>query len=371
MAKKQKKTKEMKLQILNDSGFLFHERSSWPEQFADITSNELDAYDHFIVAFSGGKDSVACFLHLLDLGVPKSKIELWHHLVDGREGSELMDWPVTEDYCRKFGEAFGVPVRFSWKKEGFEGEMTKENSKTKSILFEDQNDNVIECGGKTGKPGTRLKFPQVSADLSVRWCSPYLKIMVCTMAINNQKRFQGKKVMVVSGERAQESSARSDYLQVELDASDSRNPKSTSHVAPDGRKRVVRYVDRCRPVHGWSEEQVWDIIKKYKVNPHIAYRLGWGRLSCMTCIFGNANQWASVAAVDSTKTDRLNEYEELFGVTIHRTKSVKEQVEQGTPYEGMCPKLIEHSRKTEYTDPIIVTNWEMPSGAFGESNGPT
>ena len=54
-----------------------------------------DTYDHVIVAFSGGKDSVACLLHLLDLGVPREKIELWHHDVDGREGSDLMDWPVT------------------------------------------------------------------------------------------------------------------------------------------------------------------------------------------------------------------------------------------------------------------------------------
>jgi len=60
---------------------------------------DLASYDVIIVAFSGGKDSAACVLHLLDLGVPKHKIELWHHLVDGREGSTLMDWPCTEAYC--------------------------------------------------------------------------------------------------------------------------------------------------------------------------------------------------------------------------------------------------------------------------------
>ncbi len=34
-----------------------------------------------------------------------------------------MDWPITEDYCQKFGDAFGSKVVFSWKKGGFEGEV--------------------------------------------------------------------------------------------------------------------------------------------------------------------------------------------------------------------------------------------------------
>jgi hypothetical protein len=40
--------------------------------------NPLD-YDHVVVAFSGGKDSTAAFLHLLECNIPKSRIELWHH----------------------------------------------------------------------------------------------------------------------------------------------------------------------------------------------------------------------------------------------------------------------------------------------------
>ena len=48
-------------------------------------------YDYVIVAFSGGKDSLACVLHLLEDGCPVEKIELWHHEVDGREGKQFMD----------------------------------------------------------------------------------------------------------------------------------------------------------------------------------------------------------------------------------------------------------------------------------------
>jgi hypothetical protein len=41
------------------------------------------------VAFSGGKDSVAAVLDLKERGVAMERVELWHHEVDGREGSWL------------------------------------------------------------------------------------------------------------------------------------------------------------------------------------------------------------------------------------------------------------------------------------------
>jgi hypothetical protein len=45
---------------------------------------DLRAYRRFVVAFSGRKDSLAAFLHLLSLDVPAHAIELDHHDVDGR-----------------------------------------------------------------------------------------------------------------------------------------------------------------------------------------------------------------------------------------------------------------------------------------------
>ena len=124
-----------------------------------------DEYDKIILFFSGGKDSVYCYLQLLEAGVKPNQIELHHHLIDGNEGSTLMDWPITEDYCRAFGKAFGSEVFMSWKIGGFEQEMLRDNTPTAAIMFEDENHNLVLAEGNTKNPslGTRRKFPQISA----------------------------------------------------------------------------------------------------------------------------------------------------------------------------------------------------------------
>src|SRR3972149_4736938 len=76
----------------------------------------MEQYDKVVVGFSGGKDSLACVLRLLDMGVARDKIVLWHHAVDGAPGQVgLMDWPCTEGYVRSVAKALGLEIRFSWK----------------------------------------------------------------------------------------------------------------------------------------------------------------------------------------------------------------------------------------------------------------
>lgn len=238
-------------------------------EMARRRSNKMDlnSYDKTIVYFSGGKDSLACILHLIESGVDMGKIELWHHEIDGREGSTLMDWPITPAYCRAVADALDLPLYFSWKVGGFEREMLRENSLTAPTKFETPNGEIEQVGGTRGKPNTRRKFPQVSADLKVRWCSAYLKIDIASIAIKNQPRFDHSRTLVISGERAEESPARSKYKEFEPDRADNR----------DGKK--ARLVDRWRPIHKWPEKEVWQIIRRFKINPHPAYWLGWGRVS--------------------------------------------------------------------------------------------
>lgn len=338
--------------------------------------NGHSSYDHIIVAFSGGKDSTACILYLLEQGVPKEKITLWHHDIDGHGGSTLMDWPVTPDYCRCIAEALGLEIRFSWRVGGYARELLRSNSPTAPVAFEAIDGTLRQSGGIVRKrkkactvcgkmtcAGCRLRFPQVCADLSKRWCTAYLKIDVGARAITGQDEFLGKRTLFVTGERAQESACRAKYSVLEHHRADRR----------DGRLR--RHVDHFRPVHSWSERQVWETIGRWGIVPHPCYYLGWGRCSCAACIFGSKNQWASLHVVNPVQFARVWELEKNFGVTIDRKVSVAEKVARGRPYPASLENKVARSLALSQTytgeTRVPVRAWQLPAGAFGESTGPS
>jgi len=327
----------------------------------ELSYVQLMAYDYIIVFFSGGKDSIACVLHLLERGVPASKIELWHHDVDGREGSKLMDWACTRDYCRKFAEAFGMKIYFSWREGGFEREMCRNNQETGDIFFEDENHKLVRIPSRKGEryQNTRLKFPQVSQDLSVRWCSPYLKIDVAASAIRNQDRFMNKRTLVISGERGQESEARGNYSMFEPDRADLRHGKTP------------RYVDHYRPIRDLLEAEIWALIKKYRIRPHPAYRLGVGRVSCIRCIFADGCQLALANHIDPAGTEQVMKYEDKFQVTIKHKISVRELIAKAdfNPNE-LDPKDVEAAKSEIFKKSIILgkaEEWVLPKGAFKDT----
>jgi 3'-phosphoadenosine 5'-phosphosulfate sulfotransferase (PAPS reductase)/FAD synthetase len=323
---------------------------------------DLESYSKILVMLSGGKDSVACALELKKLGVPAEKIEFWHHDVDGREGSDLFDWPITRAYCTAFAKWYGSPIYFSWKVGGLEGEMLRHGQRTAPTAFENTDGELVQIATKGGKATTRLKFPQKGKDLGTRWCSAYGKIDIADKVLRAQERFIDERTLVVTGERAEESAGRAKYLAFEPHRTDTRNTK---------RRASRRHVDHWRPVHTWEESQVWDIFKEFDVQPHPAYQVGFGRVSCMTCIFGNADQWATVRDLDRRRFERIAAYEEDFGCTIDRKHSVREMAESGQVYE-MNQGDRRQAMATEWHREIQLKagQWQMPSGAFKECGGP-
>jgi len=332
----------------------------FPEDIIEMRalSPVISDYDHYVIAFSGGKDSIACLLHLLDLKVDKSKIVLLHHDIDGEE-STLMDWPCTKSYCQKIADDLGIVIRFSWKVGGFEGEMLRENALTKPVRFECSSGVIKQVGGERGKLNTRRMFPQLSASLTTRWCSAYNKIDVGKKVLIHDPMFSQGKILFITGERAAESSARSKY--------DTFGP----HEA-DNRfgKHVKRYIDHWRPVHSWDEKAVWSIMEKHRILAHPAYYCGWGRCSCLSCIFGSKNQWATIRKFMNNEFIKIADYEAEFGVTIHRTLTVNELADKGVAY-NVEARWLKLAMSRTFKENTIVDAWILPEGAYGESNGPT
>lgn len=321
----------------------------------------IENYDKIIVAYSGGKDCTAATLQLLEMGVPREKIELWHQHIDGVGQEQFMDWPCTESYCRAAAKSLGITIRFQWKDKGFLGEMLRQDATTNGVWFEDGNGQPVYLPpGKTSKKSTRMKFPQVSADLSVRWCSAYLKIDVAKRAINNDPRLNNQKILFITGERRQESAARSKY----------------EEVPPHPCNRDSRTVHQWRMVIDWSEEQVWDIIKRWKVIPHPAYLIGWNRVSCMTCIFGEPDQWASVLDLIPERVKRIYQFETQFGLTIKKGLTVLDQANKGKSFLADVPTELKKLALSENypIDWFFLPDgkdWVLPLGAYKRCGGPT
>lgn len=322
-----------------------------------IELKDLTDYDFILVSYSGGKDSLACILYLLELGIPKERIQLWHQDVDGGStGSPLMDWPVTKNYVVVTGEALGIKTEFQWREGGFKGELLRENALTGPVGYT-YNGKEIHLPTRQGKRSTRRKFPAKSPDLRRRWCTPYLKIDVFRRVINNNPDFQNKNILVITGERREESPARSKYLETEI------------HPCNAG-GRVVHW---WRSVIDWPESIIWGIIERHRIAPHPAYLLGWNRTSCFGCVFSTPDLWHMMREIAPERFNYLVELEKELNFTIDNNLTLSQMADKGKSRipdgkERLVKLALEGGITTEE---FFQEKWELPAGAFrGAEGGP-
>jgi len=373
--------------------------ASIPESYGDP---DLRSFDKIVILFSGGKDSLACLFYVVDLcrklGISVSHtVEAWHHAVDGRparfggSGTHTWDWPVTESYCELVCKAVGVPLYFSWKEGGITREMLRDEALTAPKGFQMPDGSVTTSGGVRGELNTRMSFPKIGSIDGGRWCSSVVKIDVGRSYLRSRKDLFGKRVLLVGGERAEESPNRAMYSRREFD-------KNAGHGDRE------RHVEAWRPIHLWCEIDVWGQIARHKIRVHPAYRIGWGRLSCMTCIFGNPRQWASIREIDPDRweffvklerrllkrreADLASAQGDADAIAIIRKRRLplvrkdeplpqfivdKKTGEDAKPYDAAMsqPQLVKIALSGHWSEDPIMNSWELPSGAFGDSAGPS
>ncbi|BBM67690.1 MULTISPECIES: phosphoadenosine phosphosulfate reductase domain-containing protein [Vibrio] len=344
-------------------GGIIHQQPADPFNFYSAKDIDLSQYDVAVVASSSGKDSLCMIKRLLDLGFPKEKIEIIHHIVDGRGNPHFMDWPFIEDMTKKIGEALGIKTYFSWLDGGFKQEMLKENCQSKPIVIETP-EGFKTINRVRQKPGTRRMFPQTSGSLLTRWCSSACKIEVGNKHITHQDRFLGKNVLMCTGERREESPGRAKFQQLIRHSADtmrgSKNP------------RKPRIVDQWRPILHLSEEDVWQILADWRFISPVPYRLSWPRSSCMTCIFNGPKIWSTIYHHWPDRVHEIAEYEKEFGVTICRTgQNILERALSTSPLEIDDSEALAQAMDTEYKLPLFnkpEENWELPPGAFASES---
>jgi len=181
-------------------------------------------------------------------------------------------------------------------------------------------------------------------------------------ALTGQDRFLGKRVLFVTGERAEESAGRAKYALFEAHKADTRR----------GTRRR-RHVDHWRPVHGWTEAEVWAILERWSIQPHSCYRLGWSRASCAACIFSADMHWASLREALPGQFAAVAAHEEAFGTTIARDRrSVVQRADAARPF-AMDPAVLAEARDEHWAGPVLLPagTWRLPIGAYGSpDSGP-
>lgn len=318
---------------------------------------DLASYSHILVQSSGGKDSLAALCALLDRGVDRRRLVLYHQCIDGEPDAEpFFDWPCTPRYVALIGEHFEIPVHWAWRQGGFRAELYRTDAVPQPVEFVNGPVHDI-VPVKRAQPNTRRKFPALSADLSRRWCSSALKVDVARRVIAHDPTLQGtldrpSKILVISGERWEESPARARYAAFE------RHPTWSQR----------RQVDWWRPVIGLTENEIWDIIRRYRLLPHPSYLLGYSRASCLACVFSGADHWAMLQKLAPDRFERVAQAEEELGFTIRQGVSVREQAEQGSL--NRMPDDWEQYRRWAFEPETLTSlDWEWPdswypAGAF-------
>jgi len=213
--------------------------------------------NHVIVSISGGKDS-SILMHIAEgmkAQMPNATFHYVHAVID-------IDWKETKEVviaqCKHFGvePIFVQAVDKDGKEKGFLDQLTAKR-----------------IDRKTGE-----EKEYMVPDMANRWCTSILK----TGPIDKYARTLKGNVLVMIGERTEESAKRAALAQWRPDSENTRK---------DGSRNVVKF----SPILDMKESEVWAIINYNAIPVHPCYSWGVSRASCAICIFSSNKEIALAA----------------------------------------------------------------------------
>ncbi|MFC5402381.1 phosphoadenosine phosphosulfate reductase family protein [Cohnella soli] len=230
----------------------------------------IDEYDEVHVNVSGGADSVATVLVALhDYRIPKEKIKLVHMRVDGDPNSgkrPLFDWPQTDEFLEYLSKALDLPLIVIWDELGLEGRIRE-----------------------------RGMFPSSQC----RFCTSYLKRDVYAKWV---RQFDNIKILLLTGERSEESTERSE------------KPIFRLHSAHKTRRKN-RLVHWLTPIKHMLKTEVRQLCADYGIELHPCYQ--WvSRCSCKFCIFNTSSEMSRTSQLFPEDWAYLKEMEQELGHTM-------------------------------------------------------
>lgn len=129
-----------------------------------------------------------------------------------------------------------------------------------------------------------------------------------------------------------------------------------------------------RTVIGYSEKDVWEVLKRHHVNPHSCYRAGWNRCSYAACIFSTPALFAGFKELYPQEFELLKQDERVLGFTLDNKCDLKTFISgaESCVYRG-DKEALQSLATGEFTvdDVYVKGGWLYPVGAFhGAEGGP-
>lgn len=229
----------------------------------------------FVLNDSGGKDSQAMRIVLRDIVKP-------HQLVVVHASLGEVEWPGALEHAQAGAKRDGLPFVVA---------------RSRKTFFE-----MVEHRYKV-RPGPDSPcWPSAKN----RQCTSDLKRDPITREVRRILRERGlTRVVTCMGIRAEESSGRAKQSPL-------RRSTRNSIAGRDWWEWL--------PIHGFTRDQVFQIIAEAGELPHPAYAAGNERLSCMFCIMGSRNDLRNAARHNPELLAKYIEIEQRTGYTMHQSR---------------------------------------------------
>ena len=296
-----------------------------------MTPADLIADRDVVVSLSGGKDSAAACLHLLELGIPHRRVYMdtgW----EDRTVYQHLD--VLEE---RLGEVVRlrqeVPIL-----PGYEAEI----GELESMIGVDNSPMVRLCVWKGCFPGQ-----------GTRWCTSHLKVV----PVARWFAAQDGDVVNVVGIRRAESQSRSTALEWEPMTAVSVNP--VVREPGEGTKIDLSHVEQWRPLVDWTVEDVIAIHARHDLPLAQLYRQGATRVGCWPCIYAANKEDLRAFSSDTDRIEVVRRLEVIVG------RRWRERIEaRGESVDDKSPPTWFQAR-----DPVALDQWRADHPEAGPEDG--
>lgn len=246
---------------------------------------DLRQFDKIFISVSGGKDSHAMIFLVKELAEKQGCADKLVALY----ADTGMEWHNAESHVRKICTAANIPlkvvypVRPMFEEIGYRWER-------------------ILSSGKVRESNVMFPSPQC------RYCTANQK----RDPMDKYIRSYSGKLLKITGERWEESKARSTY---------------TEFVKIDRTSTSKRQVYGWRPMLPYTTADIFQMVKNSGVERHSCYNMGASRLGCAGCIFSTDNDLRIEMRENPLIFEALDKLETDSGFTMSMTgKKIRERI---------------------------------------------